>query len=38
MSDEKPPFGKSWNMLYVLLVAALIVCIFSFYFISRYFS
>jgi hypothetical protein len=38
MSDEKPPFGKSWNTLYLLLVAALIACILSFYFISRYFS
>jgi hypothetical protein len=38
MKEEKPPFGKSWKNLYLLLVILLAGCIITFYLISRHFS
>jgi hypothetical protein len=38
MSEEKPPIGKSWNNLYLLLVLILAVLIAGFYLFEKHFQ
>jgi hypothetical protein len=38
MSEEKPPIGKSWNNLYLLLIATLLALILGFYFFEKHFQ
>jgi hypothetical protein len=38
MKEDKPPFAKNWNVLYLLLVLALAAFILVFNFISRHYS
>lgn len=36
--QEKPPFFKSWNSVYAILIGSLILLIITFYALTTYFS
>ena len=36
--DEKPPILKSWNKLYVFVIAQTVILIVMFYLFTRYFE
>lgn len=38
MPSEKPPFFKTWNQMYLFVVAVLVIQIIVFTLISRYYA